>query len=83
MAEASFWLGLLLLAAGGDVERGVCYCWRQSQGDLESCGCGLGLLLLAPFWLGSVLLTCFVTAHLPSCVIPLANWVVGCGEGVP
>ena len=38
-------------------------------------------LLLAPFWLGSLLLTYFVTAHLPSCIIRLADGSAGCGEG--
>ena len=46
------------------------------KGDRESCGHGL---LLAPFWLGSLLLTYFVTAHLPSCVIRLADGSAGCG----
>ena len=48
------------------------------KGDWESCGRGL---LLAPFWLASLLLTYFVTAHLPSCVIRLADGSAGCGEG--
>ena len=62
----------------------ACRMWRGAsasgnrKGDWESCGRGL---LLAPFWLGSLLLTYFVTAHLPSCVIRLADGCAGCGEG--
>ena len=88
----SFWLGSLLwtyfvtahlpacvipLLAGCGEGR-LLAVTASGTGRAAAAACSL---LLAPFWLGSLLLTYFVTAHLPSCVIRLADGCAGCGEG--